>query len=510
MLRRAGGLALLLVALLPAAGRPAPAAPADCNIVLVFVDALRADHLGAYGYTRGTSPNIDRLARQGVVFENHFTPYTITIGSFMSMITGLHPDSHGVKYVAKDVLSEKVPTLAEVLHRGGYLTAWFGPKDDPHLDPAIGYGRGFDSVGIFPEDLQQDRILLERFLEENREKRFFLNFHTYKVHSPYFPSPVYRERMALGPTPPALIESAPDLKKASVFAVRNALQPGREPAVRKILGEELLGEIAARGLLDLPFPASQEALVDFLKGKQRFYKWHDVQNYVYQRTITCRDGENRMRVLGLLDAAILEFDTEVMGPLLEALERLDLSRRTIVIVAADHGDEFCEHGTTGHGLTAYDGEIKVPLVARFPWLEGGGRVEQLTMTVDLMPSLIDLVGLEIPATVQGRSLKGAITGQDPSPVRQAVMANYPPGLLTYRDREWKLVVDAKGNRLLFHLPADPEERVNVYVEHRALAEELEGKTKEWLASLPSYGIDRRWKPMIDEDTRKKIRDTGYW
>ncbi len=152
----------------------------------------------------------------------------------------------------------------------------------------------------------------------------------------------------------------------------------------------------------------------------------------------------------------------------------------------------------------------MPLVARFPWLEGGGRVEQLTMTVDLMPSLIDLVGLEIPATVQGRSLKGAITGQDPSPVRQAVMANYPPGLLTYRDREWKLVVDAKGNRLLFHLPADPEERVNVYVEHRALAEELEGKTKEWLASLPSYGIDRRWKPMIDEDTRKKIRDTGYW
>ena len=103
------------------------------NIVLVFIDTLRADHLSCYGYFRKTSPNIDQLAKGSFVFEQNFTPVTYTLPSFMSIITSLYPNSHAVLDVYKDKLSSRVKTLAQILQTYGYRTAWFAYLHDPQL-----------------------------------------------------------------------------------------------------------------------------------------------------------------------------------------------------------------------------------------------------------------------------------------------------------------------------------------------------------------------------------------
>ncbi len=166
------------------------------NIVLIFIDTLRADHLSCYGYFRKTSPNIDQLAKKSVVFEQNFSTVSFTNASFMSIITSLYPKSHGVLYIYKDKLSPRVKTLAEILQMYGYKTAWFGPLNDPHLDPKVGFGRGFDDVFDtfpgFPKQLDKLRTNLCDWLQRNKDRKFFLNFHTYKVHAPYLPSLKYK------------------------------------------------------------------------------------------------------------------------------------------------------------------------------------------------------------------------------------------------------------------------------------------------------------------------------
>jgi len=170
------------------------------NVILIYIDTLRADRLSCYGYSRKTSPNIDKLANESIVFTRNYTPITYTLASFMSIITSLYPKSHGVLEILKDKLSPGIKTLAEVMHIYGYKTAWFGPKGDPHLDPAIGFGLGFDEIMPSNEshdlDNPQGRDLCN-WLEANKDKRFFLNFHTYKPHLPYLPSPAYREKFGI-------------------------------------------------------------------------------------------------------------------------------------------------------------------------------------------------------------------------------------------------------------------------------------------------------------------------
>lgn len=114
------------------------------NVILITVDTLRADHLGSYGYYRNTSPSIDNLAKEEVIFDNVFSQASYTLSSMMSILTSLYPYSHGIFHIAEDRLSSGVKTLAEVLKASGYKTAYFLNTKDMHTDPGLGFGRGFD------------------------------------------------------------------------------------------------------------------------------------------------------------------------------------------------------------------------------------------------------------------------------------------------------------------------------------------------------------------------------
>jgi len=162
------------------------------NIILISIDALRADHLGCYGYHRNTSPNIDQLAREGLLFKNCFSQACSTLASHTSIFLSQYPWTHKITGSKKKVGKSSV-TLAEILKNRDYITGGFAGGG--FISSAYGLGRGFDFLFAKPSTwrtLEFHKDNLFRWLEKVKDKRFFLFLHTYDVHSPYDPPMPYR------------------------------------------------------------------------------------------------------------------------------------------------------------------------------------------------------------------------------------------------------------------------------------------------------------------------------
>jgi arylsulfatase A-like enzyme len=180
------GAALLLAA---AGAGCADRGAARANLILVSIDTLRADRLGAYGYERDTSPHLDALAARGVRFETVIADSNWTLPSHATLFTGLPPSFHGVTG-PRDKLGAEIPTLAEVLKAHGYRT--FGVTGGGFLAPRYGFAQGFDRYRRDPVDLRTALDLVVRVVEQlGPEERFFWFVHTYDVHCPYHPPPRY-------------------------------------------------------------------------------------------------------------------------------------------------------------------------------------------------------------------------------------------------------------------------------------------------------------------------------
>ena len=187
MLRRCG--AIVALALLGACS-PAPAPP---NVIVYVVDALRADHLGLYGYERDTSPRLDAFARDAVVFEAAYSPSSWTRPSTASLLTGRYPLAHGAIKRA-DAIAPGIPMLSEILQAAGYRTAAF--STNVNVLPIWGFGRGFDDFYDIDPELwrarsEQVNEVVIRYLDEHSDEPFFLYIHTRDPHVPYSPPPPF-------------------------------------------------------------------------------------------------------------------------------------------------------------------------------------------------------------------------------------------------------------------------------------------------------------------------------
>ena len=262
---------------------PRPALRAPRGVVLISIDALRADRLGPYGAERPTTPFLDSLARRAVVFENAFCPIPSTLPSHLSMLTGYYPSEHGV-LPPSDVLSSKLPTLAERLRAAGVRT--FGHSEGGYVQGGYGFARGFEEWTDTPyeRDTDVERTLargLDSLSRVGPEERFFLFLHSYTIHDPYDPPPGYRERFRpVAPPAGAFDATGPN------FAAFNR-------------GTRTL----APGALD----------------------WYRA----------------------LYDAGVRYLD-DVLAGFFAELERRGLAHDTVVVLTSDHGEEFAEHGRLAH------------------------------------------------------------------------------------------------------------------------------------------------------------------
>jgi len=419
------------------------------------IDALRADHVGYNGYYRDTTPELDRLAKSSVVFDAAYSAGTNTRASVPAFLTGLYPTATGVIRL-DDALNPEVPTLPDELRRRGYATAAF--VANPSLRPEVGLARSFDVYDHDPlldEGVPRYRRFETATKLQERAQRFLSGI----GDRPFFLYLHYRDVHAPYVPPPPYDRRYWPLPAADRANLRRL--NGRELA--------LLGDYNR-----LPGPP--------------FLEYYLAQY----------DGEIRYT-----DDRIAEFLDE-----LRQAGRLD---NTILVVTADHGEGFLEHGAWDHGNDHFDEELHVPLFLRLPGGRGAGRhVSTAVSLVDLFPTLAALTGLEPPPDAQGRNLLPLVDGNGSWPERPLFAAS-DGGRYSVRLGGWKLII---GHRLphpyLIDVANDPRETTDLFTRRPDKVEELRKvltrhlrESKRLLARRPSG------RTTIDDESESQLHALGY-
>lgn len=319
--------------------------PPAKNLVVVLIDTLRADHLSCYGYTRPTSPRLDAFARDSVLFEQCMSPKPQTTPAVASLFTGLFPRSTGIVKTMTKLLPE-FTTLAEVTKAAGFVNV--GWSANAMITADFAFDQGFESLSFVPKANRSAEgadgklvtaAALERIRELRRDgQRHFAYVHIVEPHSPYTPRP-------------------------------DDLKPLRNDALYTSTPDT-----------DLPRNS-----VSYLNGIVA-HVWND------------QERGNGKGYVARYDAEIMHAD-RIVGEFIDALDALGAREDTAVVVVADHGESMLEHHAWfNHGITMYEGQVHVPLLVRTPGAAAGTRRADVVSLVGLMPTMLDLVGLD-PATV---------------------------------------------------------------------------------------------------------------
>ena len=326
--------------------------------VLIFdIDTLRADHLGCYGYSRPTSPNIDAFAAQAVRFEWVFSQGPNTPPSQASILTGQYPTTHG-RIVNNQKIRETAPRLAAELAEAGYLTEAY--VDGGLMVKGFGYEQGFDVyddeaghlAAIGPKVFDRLKAVAEQ-ARSGSSSPWFLLVHTYDVHSPY----------EISPEP---------------FNTFFTSQLDRLPS------EDFQGRMS-------------EVMADVWKSRGSGSAGH-LTPVQLEYAKACYDG------------GIRHVD-DWFGKLLKRLEKEGLFDQCLIVVISDHGDEFQEHGGLFHERI-YAPVARIPMLIRLPYGQHGGTVvNNVVQSIDLLPTILERLGLDVPPGVQGRSLLPLIRGE---------------------------------------------------------------------------------------------------
>jgi arylsulfatase A-like enzyme len=435
---------MALCALLAAAGCGGAAREAPTNVLLISVDTLRPDMLGCYGYPRDTSPTLDRIASEGVLFENAFTTAPWTLPAHASLLTGLYPGRHGA-IAEQSAINDGVETLAGRLVARGFRTAAF--VNSLYLSPRYGFGRGFQEFEYVPETMtapEGDGMVgraLSWLAAEPRD-RFFLFLHDYQVHSDYRPLPEFEHAFT------------------SSYAG--------------------------------PFTGSTAELLAVREGRL---------------VPTERDVEH---LRDLYAAGIRQLDREI-AMLRDFLERSGTWERTLVVVTSDHGEEFLEHGGVLHGRTQYDELLRIPLILRGPGVPSGVRIARPVSIVDVMPTVLALLGEPPPDATDGADLL-AIDGATGAAGERILFGeadhnNRAPDITrSARGARFKLVLDRlSGAHALYDLRTDPREQRDVKA---ANPEEVRRLLAE-IARFESSRSAGRALPPLSSEVREQLESLGY-
>ena len=453
----------------PAPPAPAPRAAAPTgvpNVLLLMVDTLRADHLSCYGYTASRTPHIDALAAEGLRFANAFSQASWTRPSVATILTGLYPASHGAVHKA-DILPDRVDTLAEMLARGGYHTVGFA--DNVNVSGAFNFQQGFDEFRylapsfFFGASEAAAQLTLYNGLRLVRE-RFFA--HAVDVHHYYQPAEVVTAEVKawLG---------SPAARQEPFFVFAHYMDPHDPYFVHPFNGE---------GYARVANPNPPPSVAGLYR---KLY-----------------DGE-----IAYLD--------EQLGVLFDDLRARGLYDRTRIVLTADHGEEFQEHGGWWHGTTLYDEQIHVPLVVKPAVRGGGGRVvEEFATSLDIAPTVLTAARLTVPAALPGHALP--LDGGAP-PARASVFAEEDLEgnvLQAVRTRDWKFIAANAGNprglppEALFELGRDPGEHTNLEASEPAEKETMRAELGRSVLEARSHAGATEQRG-VDAATTERLRALGY-
>jgi choline-sulfatase len=393
------------------------------NVIVITLDTTRADRLTPYGFMDASMPALERLAREGVVFDQATSVAPLTLPAHASLFTGLFPPAHGVRDNGDAALAASHTTLAEILRGQGFCTGAF--VSSVVLDPDRGLAQGFGQYLGVPRPAdgtaargqrRGDEVIGDaiKWLDDAGACPLFLWAHLYDPHRPYEPPEPFRARHF----------------------------------------DPYVGEIA--------FADSQ------------------------------------------------------IGGLLDALEHRQLLERTLVLVAGDHGESLGEHGEEDHGIFVYESVLRVPLIIRLPRIGrdrqvAPRRIGDVVRLVDVMPTVLDLLGIPEPP-MDGVSLLGRMRGtQGPLDLEAYAESMYPARfgwspLKTLRDGRFKMIDAPRAE--LYDLERDPFETRNILEERRTLAQAMQRRL-DFLAGPGAASADAVSATELPADARERLQALGY-
>jgi arylsulfatase A-like enzyme len=450
-------ISFLLALALTASGCSAPEPPfapgPAANLILISLDTVRPDHLGAYGYPKATSPTIDRLAEAGALFRDAVAVSPWTRPSNATLLTGVYPLHHGAR-TFRTKLAADVPSLPEILGRSGFQSAAI--VSSMVINEKSGLDRGFDFFRYvsewqrLPDGRKRSRdpghrVTREaiRWLDARGESRFFLFLHYYDAHSDYIAADEFQ----------------------SLFVTD----------------------------YDGKVDGSTAQLTAVLRGRRRL------------------DDGDVVHLTALYDAEVRQIDDEIRK-LLEYLEQEGLEEITAVVVTSDHGEEFMEHGGVLHARTYFREVIDVPLVMAGPGVPPGWRSDAVASHVDIAPTLLALAGLPVPASMAGLDLT-RYWGPSPPPAKDRYLFaeadhsnQIPDQYRMVRRANYKLIVDRRdGVARLYDLTADPDERHDVGGKHPE-------RVREQLAALRAFEAEPKASGGsldLSREDLEALRELGY-
>ncbi len=427
-------------------------------MLLVVIDTLRADKLGSYGDERGLTPNLDRLADEGILFEQVSAHAPWTLPSMASLLTSLYPRQHGAGGHVPGFtrLAPGAETAASIFAEEGYATA--AVVNVTFLGPHFGLDRGFAHLdeksfenNVDVRDATETTDAALAWLEENGERPFFLLAHYFDPHAVYAPPQPFRRRFA---------QPVDREDESFVFGTREHM-------------------IALRaGRLDL-------------------------------------DKAVLLRAEALYDGEVAYADHEV-GRLLEGLEAMGLADRVCVVVTSDHGEEFLDHGGFEHGHTLYGELTNVPLILRLPGKMRPRRIASAVRHVDVLPTLCALCGVPPRSAFAGRSLVPLLRGQETDHRPALAHGNFwGPPLTSWREGTRKLIArppvrpGETPRSELYDWLADPRETTDLAAGESEVVRTMLDRLRGWEQNLQARMLEGSEKVELSEDHLELLRSLGY-
>ena len=435
-----------------AAGRLADGLGRRPHVVLIVIDTLRADRLGAWGYPEPVSPELDRLAEEGVRFARVVAPSSWTRPSIGALLTARHPRSLGIYRERHDILPDEAETLAEVLRSAGYRT--YGATANPNLNTIFNFQQGFDAY--------VDSLAVWAWMDGAAEGG-------------------------------ALIR-----KEAPIRPARDLFAEAREWIARpEQAGRPLFLQFDVMEVHEHKFPKTRRPRVRSL------FPGHPERGYLQ---------------------AVRQASIDV-GALVSDLASLSGWGDAIFVITSDHGEGLRDHpgvaGSANHGRTLYESQIHVPLILYSPGsrLPAGMVVERPVRLLDVMPTILDLVGAEGPERMEGVSLTPLFRGPDVMPEITApfVFETEFQGVdkIGITEGEWKLVLsddEQRGtDRLELQANAGPEDgaRTNRAGDHPEIVRRLAAELRRWQRENPRAPARQPGGDGPSESERRQLEALGY-
>lgn len=444
------------------------------DVIIVLVDTLRADHVGALGGPEDITPHLDRLASRGLVFTQTFSQSSFTPPSVASMFTSRMPHQLGIKN--QNYLPEKAYTMAERFREQGYITG--AVSSNWIISPESNFDQGFDSFVLHPAPMRSyygrsaawlTDEAIDWLSKENRRPAF-LYLHYSDPHIPYL-------------APLGHMADHSRLRFADYFRL-------------------LPAELSLAAYLNAPFIGSFKSSLAMKESYLNAYK-------------------------SLYSAEVRYWDAE-FDRLLKFLANSGRMDRTLLIITSDHGEEFLEHGYYLHGFTLYNEVIHVPLVLSGPNLRGR-RVDRVVQVADIFPTLEDMLGWEKTADITGRSLLNLLQGKHwkdraysqlyplkSSPAIAIKLPSYyddrPMSCFSMINRDWKLIEyrhDNTGERQyrLYNLANDSHEQDELSAARPGQLEQQKRIFHNYLEGLPRPVPPEERK--ISPELADTIKSLGY-